>query len=62
MKPVFSAGLLLFMACMGATSVRSPVQWLSLVALLVGGLVALGASQSLAEKGHGGSRFDALSG
>lgn len=42
MKPVFSAGLLLFMACMGATSVRSPVQWLSLVALLVGGLVAWG--------------------
>ena len=44
MKPVFSAGLLLFMACMGATSVRSPVQWLSLVALLVGGLVAWGRS------------------
>ena len=44
MKPVFSAGLLLFMACMGATAVRSPVQWLSLVALLVGGLVAWGRS------------------
>ena len=42
MKPVFSAGLLLFMACMGATSVRSPVQWLSLVAVLVGGLAVWG--------------------
>ncbi|KZR89973.1 DUF4131 domain-containing protein [Synechococcus sp. MIT S9508] len=42
MKPVFSAGLLLFMACIGATYVRSPAQWLSLVALLVGGLVAWG--------------------
>jgi len=35
MKPLFSAGLLLFMACMGETSVHSPVQWLSLVALLL---------------------------
>ena len=42
MKPEFSAGLLLFMACMGAACVRSSAQWLSLVALLVGGLVAWG--------------------
>ena len=44
MKPVLSAGLLLFMACMGAACVRSPAQWLSLVALLVCGLVAWGRS------------------
>ena len=39
---MLSAGLLLFMACMGAACVRSSAQWLSLVALLVGGLVAWG--------------------
>ncbi|WP_115125244.1 hypothetical protein [Synechococcus sp. GEYO] len=42
MKPVLSAGLLLFMACVGAACVRSPAQWLSLVALLVCGLLAWG--------------------
>ena len=44
MKPVLSAGLLLFMACMGAACVRSHAQWLSLVALLVCGLVVWGRS------------------
>ena len=39
---MLSAWLLLFMACMGAACVRSSAQWLSLVALLVGGLVAWG--------------------
>ena len=42
MKPVLSAGLLLFIACMGAACVRSSAQWLSLTALLVCGLVVWG--------------------
>ena len=42
MKPVFSAGLLLFMACIGSACVSSLAQWLSLVALLVCGLAVWG--------------------
>ncbi|WP_114994037.1 ComEC/Rec2 family competence protein [Synechococcus sp. UW179A] len=42
MKPVFSAGLLLLSACIGAAYVRSWMHWLTLVVLLVCGLVAWG--------------------
>ena len=35
MKPVFAAGLLLLLACIGAACVRNAMQWLSLLALLV---------------------------
>ena len=42
MPPVISAGFLLLAACIGAANVQSLLQWLSLVALLVGGLVLWG--------------------
>ena len=42
MKPVFSAGLLLLSACIGAAYVRSWMDWLTLMVLLVCGLVAWG--------------------
>ena len=42
MKPVVSAGLLLFIACFGAACVRTSAQLLSLVALLVCGLCVWG--------------------
>ena len=42
MKPVFSAGLLLLLACIGSACVRSSMQWLSLLALLVCGLAVWG--------------------
>ncbi|KZR92399.1 ComEC family competence protein [Synechococcus sp. MIT S9509] len=42
MKPVFSAGLLLLSACIGAAYLRSSMHWLLLVVLLVCGLAAWG--------------------
>ena len=42
MKPVFAAGLLLLLACIGATCVRNAIQWLSLLALLVFGFTLWG--------------------
>ena len=42
MKPVFSAGLLLLSACIGAAYVRSWMHRLTLMVLLVCGLVAWG--------------------
>ena len=51
MKPVLSAGFLLLSACMGAACVRSSMQWLSLVVLLVLGLGLLSRAQDWSPKG-----------
>ena len=51
MKPVLSAGFLLLLACMGAACVRSSIQWLSLVVLLVLGLGLWGRAQDWSPKG-----------
>ncbi|WP_413324630.1 ComEC/Rec2 family competence protein [Synechococcus sp. MIT S9503] len=42
MKPVFAAGLLLLLACIGAACVRNAMQWLSLLTLLVSGFTLWG--------------------
>ena len=53
MKPVLSAGWLLFMACIGAACVRSSAQWLSLVLLLVLGLGLWGRAEGWPRRGTG---------